>query len=150
MIALILLILAVVVIGGGVEVVRRMRFGGGSAAAHHRALDTLGHLTTQGADRRVDLAPASGPALLEHVRRVVEADPTHPRISPRPMSRPVAIPAANASDAPAADGGEDAPRAAPPEIEGVRVLLPDQPAPPPAPVEDEDPVESDPTDDAGT
>ena len=128
MIALILLILAVIIIGGGIEVVRRMRFGGGAAAAHHRALDTLGQLTNQGADRRVDLAPAAGSPMLDHVRRVVEADPTHPRISPKPISRPVAIPAAMTGNAaPVAGPDEVTTRPAPTEIEGVRVLLPDPP-----------------------
>ncbi|MDQ6840449.1 MAG: DUF4115 domain-containing protein [Actinomycetota bacterium] len=127
MIALILLILVVVVVGGGIEVLRRMRFGGGSAAAHHRALDTLGNLTTQGADRRVDLAPVGAP-MLEHVRRVVEADPTHPRIRPQPISRPVGIPSSLiGSDAAAATSVDLRHRPAPPEIEGVRVLLPDPP-----------------------
>lgn len=138
MIALILLILAIVVIGGGIEVVRRMRFGGGAAAAHHRALDTLGHLTNQGADRRVDLAPPAGTPLLDHVRRVVEADPTHPRISPRPMSRPVTIPAAVLGTEPPAPPPEEevATRPAPTEIEGVRLLLPDpQPTPSSPPVD---------------
>ncbi|MDQ2726931.1 MAG: DUF4115 domain-containing protein [Actinomycetota bacterium] len=129
MIALILLIVAIVVIGGGIEVVHRMRFGGGAAAAHHRALDTLGQLTNQGADRRVDLAPPAGAPLLDHVRRVVESDPTHPRISPRPMSRPVAIPGAVSIDAPPAAPEPVATRPAPTEIEGVRILLPDLPAP---------------------
>lgn len=139
MIALILLILAVIVIGGGIEVVRRMRLGGGAAAAHHRALDTLGQLTNQGADRRVDLAPSAGTPLLDHVRRVVEADPTHPRISPRPMSRPVAIPAAVlGGEAPAAAPEEVATRPAPTEIEGVRILLPDPPPPPPEEAGDDD------------
>lgn len=131
MIALILLILAVVVIGGGIEVVRRMRFGGGAAAAHHRALDTLGQLTNQGADRRVDLAPAAGSPMLDHVRRVVEADPTHPRISPKPISRPVAIPAAMTGNGTQAAAPEEVvARPAPAEIEGVRVLLPDPPITP--------------------
>jgi hypothetical protein len=134
MIALILLILAVVVVGGGIEVVRRMRFGSGAAAAHHRALDTLGHLTNQGADHRVDLAPAAATPLLDHVRRVVESDPTHPRISPRPMSRPVTIPAAVIGTDPSpATSAAVATHPAATEIEGVRILLPDPPAPDPGP-----------------
>jgi len=121
--ALILLIAAVVVIGGGIEVARRVRFGSGSAAAHHRVLDTLGHLTTQGGEAGAELS-AHESTLSPHVRLVVDADPTQPRITPQPMSRPVGV-----VPTPAATGGVasgEAPGRGPgTEVSGVRLLGPE-------------------------
>lgn len=130
MIALIVLIAAVVVVGGGIEFLRRARFGVGPSAAHHRALDTLGHITTQSPDSKNEIVESEEPEVLSHMRRAVESDRAQPRIEPQPVSRPVAVPAIT--------GGPNFVGTVPPgqahgrgpqsEIEGVRLLVPEDKA----------------------
>jgi hypothetical protein len=126
-IALIALIAAVVVLGGGIEFLRRARFGTGASAAHHRALDTLGHITTQSADANSDLVEAAEPEVLSHVRKAVEGDRAQPRIEPQPVSRPVAVPAITGGPnfVGTIPAGQMPGRGPETEIEGVRLLLPE-------------------------
>lgn len=95
MIALVLLIAVVIVVGGGLEASRRMRFGRGSAAKHHRALDTLGHITTQQVDHGTVSATGTTSSRLQNVRLLATADPTQPRIHPAPIGQRLGAPRAD-------------------------------------------------------